>query len=102
MHVVRFLHERGLSVPGDVSVFGFDDMPIASVIVPSLSTMRQPQQEMIKAGMSVLTSLIEGSRDLSIRRRFLPELVPRESTGTPPRGLRKSPRARLEGARAGV
>src|SRR5208283_4458322 len=81
MHVIRFLHERGLSVPGDVSVVGFDDTPIASVIVPSLSTMRQPQQAMIKAGISVLTSLIEGSRAFSMQRRFLPELVPRESTG---------------------
>jgi LacI family transcriptional regulator len=109
MHVIRFLHERELSVPGDVSVFGFDDTPIASVIVPSLSTMRQPQQGMIKAGMNVLTSLIEGSRASSLQRRFLPEqrrflpeLVPRESTGAPPRGLPKSSRARLEGARAGV
>ncbi len=62
MHVIRFLHERGLSVPQDVSVFGFDDTPIASVTVPSLSTMRQPQPAMIKAAMSVLMGLIEGHR----------------------------------------
>jgi DNA-binding LacI/PurR family transcriptional regulator len=48
----------------------FSQTPIASVIVPSLSTMRQPQQGMIKAGMNVLTSLFEGSRAFSIQRRF--------------------------------
>jgi LacI family transcriptional regulator len=100
MHIMRFLHERGLSVPGDVSVLGFDDTPIASVIVPSLSTMRQPQQAMIKAGMSVLTSLIEGTRAFSMQRRFLPELVARESTGAPPNGLPMGTRSRMEGARA--
>ena len=98
MRVIRFLHERGLSVPGDVSVFGFDDTPIASVIVPSLSTMRQPQQGMIKAGMSALTSLIEGAGALSMQRRFLPELVARESTGAPPRGIPTGSRGRVDGA----
>jgi LacI family transcriptional regulator len=80
MHVMRFLHQRGVSVPGDISVIGFDDTPIASVIVPSLSTMRQPQQDMIKAGMSALTNLIEGVVVSPRQSLFTPELVAREST----------------------
>jgi LacI family transcriptional regulator len=88
MHVIRFLHERGISVPDEVSVFGFDDTPMASVTVPSLSTMRQPQQGMIKAGMDVLTSMIEGSRPPITQRLFLPELVVRESTRRPPEHVR--------------
>ncbi|HTP58740.1 MAG TPA: LacI family DNA-binding transcriptional regulator [Spirochaetia bacterium] len=80
MHVIRFLHERGLKVADDVSVFGFDDTPIASVIVPSLSTMRQPQQAMIKAAIGLLLCLIGGGDSSGAQRRFLPELVIREST----------------------
>jgi LacI family transcriptional regulator len=80
MHVIRFLHEQGLRVPDDVSVIGFDDTPIASVIVPSLSTMRQPQQGMIKAGIGVLMDLIGGHRPSTTQRLFVPELVVREST----------------------
>ena len=38
---IRALHEAGLEVPGDVSVVGFDDMPLASYFDPALTTMRQ-------------------------------------------------------------
>ena len=80
MHVIRFLHQKGQRVPEDISVIGFDDTPIASIMVPSLSTMRQPQQGMIRAGMAVLASLIRGQPAASHRRLFQPELIVREST----------------------
>jgi DNA-binding LacI/PurR family transcriptional regulator len=80
MHIIRFLHQKDISVPEDISVIGFDDMPFSSLMVPSLSTMRQPQQEMIKAGIIVLTSLIRGQEVISAQRLLQPELVQREST----------------------
>ena len=80
IHIIRFLHQKGISVPQDISVIGFDDVPFSSLMVPSLSTVRQPQQEMINAGVSVLTSLIRGQEVISARCLMQPELVQREST----------------------
>jgi LacI family transcriptional regulator len=44
--VMQVAHEAGLSIPGDLSVAGFDDVPLASYIWPSLTTIRQPIEEM--------------------------------------------------------
>ena len=43
---IRTASEMGLSIPGDVSVCGFDDTPIARQIYPPLTTVRQPTREM--------------------------------------------------------
>ena len=52
--------ERGLSVPKDVSVCGFDDTPIASQIYPALTTVRQPMREMGRlAGIELLKAIHE-------------------------------------------
>lgn len=50
--------ERGLSVPRDVSVCGFDDVPIARQVYPSLTTVRQPTREMGRlAGLELLKEI---------------------------------------------
>ena len=50
--------ERGLSVPGDVSVCGFDDTPISRQIYPALTTIRQPAREMGRlAGAELLKAI---------------------------------------------
>ena len=78
---VRALAERGISVPGEVSVIGFDDAPLAEMISPALTTMRQPLQDMAQAAMSLLLARITGSNGGSPTRRVLPtSLVVREST----------------------
>ena len=49
--VVTALHERGLRVPEDVSVAGFDDVPVASDVTPALTTVRVPMAEMGRQSM---------------------------------------------------
>ena len=44
MHVIRVLADRGIAVPGGMPVIGFDDLPLASNIVPRLTTVRQNLQ----------------------------------------------------------
>jgi DNA-binding LacI/PurR family transcriptional regulator len=77
---IRALHDAGLSVPGDVSVFGFDDIQSASYCVPSLTTIRQPLQDMGALAANVLLKKIAGKR-LPESVKVDPELMVRESTG---------------------
>jgi LacI family transcriptional regulator len=90
--VVRELSERGLAVPGDISVIGFDDAPLAEMISPALTTMRQPLQHMAHTAVSLLLNR-GASRDgppPPPNRHVLPtSLVVRQSTGPPRRRGRR-------------
>src|SRR5690606_35568787 len=58
--VICTAFERGLSVPNDVSVCGFDDTPISRQIHPALTTVRQPTREMGRlAGVELLKEIRE-------------------------------------------
>ena len=81
---LRALKKKGLRVPEDCSVVGFDDVAQASLSVPSLTTVRQPMEAMgsLSAGM-VLEAIkaMDEKRDVPVVRRKIPaELVVREST----------------------
>lgn len=56
---IRALHDNGLRVPQDVSVMGFDGLPLGSFLVPQLSTVRQSMQQMAKRSVSILIDRIE-------------------------------------------
>jgi LacI family transcriptional regulator len=79
---IRALKDAGLSVPGDVSVVGFDDILSAAYATPSLTTVRQPLLEMGKRGAQVLLERI-GNREQEYPAEIsmAPEFVVRESTG---------------------
>ena len=51
--------ERGLSVPDDLSIVGFDDTAEAALVTPALTTVRQPLAEMGRLGVSLLIRLLE-------------------------------------------
>src|ERR1035437_1177653 len=79
---IRALKDVGLSVPGDVSVVGFDDIQSAAYTTPSLTTVRQPLMEMGKRGAQVLLERIANrEREYPTEIVMVPELVVRESTG---------------------
>ncbi|TYB46461.1 LacI family DNA-binding transcriptional regulator [Actinomadura chibensis] len=72
---------RGLDVPGDLSVTGFDDVLLATALEPELTTVRLPAEELGAQGMTALLDLLSGRRPAP---RVLPgELVPRDSTAPP-------------------
>ena len=66
------LHARGVDVPGDVSVVGFDDSAPAVFTSPALTTVRQPLAEMGRMAISLLERLIEGQRIEKLRVTFQP------------------------------
>src|SRR4051794_3963301 len=83
---VRELLAYGLSVPDDVSVVGFDDAPLAEMISPALTTVRQPLQQMADAAVSLLLARMAGDGDDTRARQLLPtSLVVRDSTASPRR-----------------
>jgi LacI family transcriptional regulator len=77
--------ELGLSIPDDLSIVGFDDLPQAARSDPPLTTVRQPLRDMGRAGTRALLSLI-GSQPLPTDDIRLPtKLILRDTTATPPR-----------------
>lgn len=79
--VLRALHQRGLRVPGDVAVVGFDDAPLAALLYPRLTSVRQPAYAMGAAAADLALRLLGGHSADPVT--FAPELVRRESTGPP-------------------
>lgn len=77
---IRACHDRGWSVPERVSVVGFDDIELADLISPRLSTIRQPIAQIGRLAIATLAARV-GDPTRTIWRRVLPvELVVREST----------------------
>ncbi|MGX1762162.1 LacI family DNA-binding transcriptional regulator [Streptomyces lydicus] len=85
--VVRAARQRGLAVPADLSVVGFDDSQLIAFTDPPLTTVRQPVQAMATAAVGALIEEIHdraaGRREPPRRTEFVfqPELVVRGSTG---------------------
>ena len=80
---IRALKDHGLRVPEDVSVVGFDDVLTAAYHNPSLTTIRQPLQQMGIMAARILLQRIRGQVDFPTSLAILPELVIRESTCPP-------------------
>ena len=74
--------QLGYLVPDDVSIIGFDDLPIAAYTSPPLTTIRQDRIELGKSGFFALSSLLNG---VSISTFLLhTQLIERKSTGNVP------------------
>ena len=79
IEVIRVANERGVRVPTDLSVVGFDDIPAAAAASPPLTTVRQPLIDMGRAAVELLVRLIED--DTGAEHVRLPsQLVVRAST----------------------
>jgi DNA-binding LacI/PurR family transcriptional regulator len=76
--------ERGLRVPADLSVVGFDDLPEALWTTPALTTVRRPLAEMAATALRLLLRLMEGDHPESTRTELSTRLVERASTASPP------------------
>jgi DNA-binding LacI/PurR family transcriptional regulator len=78
---IRALRDAGLRVPEDVSVIGFDDILGASYHTPSLTTVRQPLEEMGRQGARILLERIaKPDAEFTAETVLQPQLIVREST----------------------
>jgi LacI family transcriptional regulator len=79
--VLQAARARGLRVPEDLSVVGFDDVEYATFVTPTLTTVRQPLAEMGRTAVSLLMRLLERQRFETLHVELATRLVVRESTG---------------------
>ncbi|WP_329458185.1 LacI family DNA-binding transcriptional regulator [Streptomyces sp. NBC_01497] len=82
---IRAVRQRGLDVPRDVSVVGYDDSPLMAFTDPPLTTIRKPVPAMGEAAVRSLLEEIAGTPAPHSEFMFLPELVVRGSTASGPR-----------------
>jgi LacI family transcriptional regulator len=84
------LDQEGLRVPRDVSLVAFDDMPWMSMVVPAITTVRQPIADMARGAAELaLRRLRDGREDAPSTVVFRTELIERDSVG-PPRTAKKA------------
>lgn len=102
---VSVAHRRGLSVPGDLSVVGFDDTSLATSVWPELTTVRQPIAAMAEAAMELLLVDLRnrrtGTRRSSAERVLDHELIVRESSAPLAGVVRRTGRSPVRSAKSG-
>ena len=81
---MRALHDRGLRIPEDISVIGFDGLELGEFYTPKLTTIRQQASLLVDRGVALLLGTLE--RGAVARHETVPfTLAVRESTSHPPR-----------------
>ncbi|GAA1706044.1 LacI family DNA-binding transcriptional regulator [Kribbella sp. NPDC056951] len=79
--VIRAARQRGLTIPTDLSVVGYDDAPMMEFTDPPMTTIRQPVQSMALAAVQSLLEEVRGHATPKTEFLFRPELVVRNTTG---------------------
>lgn len=82
--IYRALYERGLRIPDDVSVMGFDDIPTARWMAPPLTTIRQPLRDIGRIAAERLLQLMAGESLKTPRVELASSLLVRASCASPP------------------
>ena len=81
--VYQAAREARLHIPEDVSVVGFDDLPVAQWVGPPMTTVRQPLMDMATAAAGMVVAMARGETPTQTRIELATELVVRESTAPP-------------------
>jgi LacI family transcriptional regulator len=76
--------ERGLTCPGDVSVIGYHDLPHDERVVPPLTSIHQPREELGRLAAEAMVEILTSPSRTQTSRKLAPTLVVRRSTGPPP------------------
>ena len=81
--IYQAARELRLHIPEDLSVVGFDDLPVARWVGPPLTTIRQPLVEMAVTASELVLAMSRGERPAQTRIELATELIVRESTAPP-------------------
>lgn len=77
---MRAFRERGLNIPEDISIVGFDDIELCDHVEPRLASIRVPKEELGAAALRILSRAIKEGNQTTSTVLVQPTLVPREST----------------------
>lgn len=83
LETIEVIMEKGLKVPNDISVVGFDDNPAAIYGPVALTTIKQPLFKMAEDAVRYLNAIVSGKKDTPAKILLSPELVTRESCSSP-------------------
>jgi LacI family xylobiose transport system transcriptional regulator len=83
MGLYEAARELGVRIPEDLSVVGYDDLPVARWVGPPLTTVRQPLTEMAEEATRMALALARGERPANLRLDLATDLVVRRSTAAP-------------------
>jgi DNA-binding LacI/PurR family transcriptional regulator len=97
---LRVIHKAGLTVPGDFSIVGFDDIELSDIIYPPLTTLRLSRRDLAKTFVTALQALLNDPQRTGIQYKAETTLVIRNSTGPARKRVRLG--ARPSKSRAGV
>jgi LacI family transcriptional regulator len=86
------VRNRGLRVPEDISILGFDDIPQAAMVRPALTTVRQPLEQMGRVATQMLIDILADSEKETDQMKLPTELIIRGSVQPPKTGSAKTPR----------
>jgi LacI family transcriptional regulator len=78
--VLKYAAERGIRVPAELSVIGYDNLPPVQDITPTLSTINQPVTELARAATALLIDILEGGRHDPSQLWMETDFIEREST----------------------
>ncbi len=81
IRTMQVARDLGLSVPGDLSVIGFDNVPESAVAVPPLTTIEQPLRQMGEEALRMLVAVLDGQEPPTTHLRLPTALVERSSCG---------------------
>ncbi len=80
VETIHILDQLGINIPQDVSIIGYDNVPISEFLVPRLTAIAQPFKEMGRKAVNVLVDMIEGKADENeVQFTFAPELIERDT-----------------------
>ncbi|EGL83309.1 transcriptional regulator, LacI family [Caldalkalibacillus thermarum TA2.A1] len=77
---IKAVRERGLKIPEDIAIVGFDDTILATIVDPPLTTVAQPIRDMGYQAMDLLIEKIEGKENTTKRIILSPQLMIRQTT----------------------
>ena len=78
--VIKFLNANGYKIPDDISVIGYDNISLSTIIEPSLTTIAQPTRKIGQEAARIIIDKINGVTDCNDQIIFEPEFIIREST----------------------
>ena len=81
MGVISAFNKNDLTIPDDIAIVGYNDIPLARTFTPPLTTVSLPAFEMGEFAMNTLSDVIEGITTSWVERTFYGDLVRRDSCG---------------------